>query len=97
MLSQTSAHLTDFNYLGNQTAVVPAPIGNLPAVSGSASNFAWDVPAYSINVLQFDLAPAGSAGTPPGSSVTTCSIASGAPISHISDVQSHAPTTTSWS
>lgn len=41
---QTSPHSTDFNYLGNQTAVVSVAIGNLPVVSGSASKFVWNMP-----------------------------------------------------
>src|SRR3954451_4397872 len=89
-----SAHLTDFNYLGNQTVVAPAPIGNLPSISGSASNFVWNVPAYSINVIQFDLSQAVSAGTNP-SPVANAS-ASSPLVSYTSDGQPQYPTTTLW-
>lgn len=44
-----------FNYKDNQTAIVPVPL-NLTSTSravGQAWN--WTVPAYSINVLQFNL------------------------------------------
>ena len=49
----TSAQLTDYNYLGNQTIVSPAPITGLPSNPGTT--FSWAVPAYSINVLQFNM------------------------------------------
>lgn len=49
----TAPSLTSFNYINNQTVVAPSPITNLPSPSGQAFN--WDVPAWSINVLQFSL------------------------------------------
>jgi hypothetical protein len=86
--------LTDFNYLGNQTAVIPAPIGDLPAVSGSASEFSWNVPAYSINVVQFDLSPAGSAGATASASITAGPSASSTAVSQMSDGEPQAATMT---
>lgn len=43
-----------FNFKNNQTAIVPkaALLGNSNTVGGVWS---WNVPAYSINVLQFDV------------------------------------------
>jgi len=49
----TAPSLTSFNYINNQTVVAPSAITNLPTPSGQAFN--WDVPAWSINVLQFSL------------------------------------------
>jgi len=43
-----------FNYLNNQTAIVPVAIDGLCS-DGGDGRFAWDVPAFSISVLQFDL------------------------------------------
>lgn len=47
-----------FNYVNNQTAVIPRPLGAngtaLPAKSSNGS-FIWNVPIHSITVLQFDL------------------------------------------
>lgn len=76
----TSTNLLAFNYLGNQTAVVPVPIANLsgPPAGTASSVFNWSVPAYSINVIQFDLAaappaPANHTQTPlPSLSSVTC-------------------------
>ncbi|KAK5941790.1 hypothetical protein PMZ80_005741 [Knufia obscura] len=49
----TAPSLSSFNYINNQTVVAPAPITNLPSFNGQT--FSWDVPAWSINVLQFSL------------------------------------------
>jgi alpha-N-arabinofuranosidase len=91
---QTSAHLSDFNYLGNQTAVVPTPIGNLPVISGSTSKFVWNVPAYSVNVIQFDLGAAASAVTTSSVSRTTSVSVGTAQVSQVSYGQPQAPTAT---
>ena len=49
----TAPSLTSFNYINNQSVVAPSPIMNLPSPSGQS--FSWDVPSWSINVLQFSL------------------------------------------
>ncbi|KAK5258904.1 hypothetical protein LTR20_005855 [Exophiala xenobiotica] len=57
----THADIGAFNYLGNATAVSPAPITNLPTAAAGAgqaegettSTFNWAVPPWSINVLEF--------------------------------------------
>lgn len=54
MLEQTSPNPTGYNYLNNQTAIVPVPIAGL-SVGGANGAFQWGVPAFSISVLQFDL------------------------------------------
>lgn len=50
--------ISGFNYVNNQTAIVPFPLGGngtaLPAKSSNGS-FIWNVPLHSITVLQFDL------------------------------------------
>lgn len=50
--------INGFNYVNNQTAIVPFPLGGngtaLPAKSSNGS-FIWNVPLHSITVLQFDL------------------------------------------
>lgn len=51
----TDPDLNAFNFRNNQTAVVPVPVTGLPAMGSGAKNFSWDVPAYSITVLQFDM------------------------------------------
>lgn len=51
--SITAPSLQSFNFLHNQTVVFPKAIEDLPAPSGNASQFVWNVPAFSINVLQF--------------------------------------------
>jgi len=50
----TYPDLNGYNYLNNQTAIVPKPIEGLSSHSGNGS-FEWDVPKFSISVLQFDL------------------------------------------
>ncbi|EMC94664.1 glycoside hydrolase family 51 protein [Baudoinia panamericana UAMH 10762] len=44
--------LNAFNYFGNPTAVVPQAIDGLGAF-GAQSVFSWQVPAYSVSVLEF--------------------------------------------
>ncbi|KAI6817140.1 glycoside hydrolase [Hortaea werneckii] len=55
----TGADLNSYNYIYNQTEVVPKPINftNAPVTYSSSSNgtFQWDVPRYSLNVLEFGL------------------------------------------
>lgn len=56
----TAPSLESFNYIDNQTVVTTSTITDLPtlsAQSGSGNNtkFMWGVPAFSINVLQFEL------------------------------------------
>lgn len=43
-----------FNFRNNQTAVVPRPLNLTAPVAGNGS-FVWNVPAYSITVLQVDV------------------------------------------
>lgn len=45
--------LESFNYVGNATTVSSKPISGLPSPSGQS--FTWDVPAWSVNVLEFGL------------------------------------------
>ncbi|KAL1637860.1 hypothetical protein SLS56_000417 [Neofusicoccum ribis] len=50
--------INGFNYVNNQTAIIPRPLGaNGTAVPAKSSNgsFIWNVPIHSITVLQFDL------------------------------------------
>lgn len=51
----TNPDVNGFNYRGNQTAITPQPI----ALPGNATvndrMVVWDVPAFSISVLQFDI------------------------------------------
>ncbi|KAL0259617.1 hypothetical protein SLS55_005354 [Diplodia seriata] len=51
-------NINGFNFVNNQTAIVPYPLGAngtaLPAKSSNGS-FIWNVPIHSITVLQFDL------------------------------------------
>ncbi|MCJ1359481.1 MAG: hypothetical protein MMC33_009483 [Icmadophila ericetorum] len=52
----TNSNSEGFNYFNNATAIVPAPISALPRpATGSNGNCTWNVPSFSINVLQFDL------------------------------------------
>lgn len=58
----TNEDLLAFNYVNNATAVVPVPIEGLPQGSNSTApygnstvSWTWEVPKWSINVLQFDL------------------------------------------
>ncbi|KAI9759757.1 MAG: hypothetical protein M4579_002142 [Chaenotheca gracillima] len=55
----TSGDQNDFNFRNNQTAVMPKPLDMANSSTGSASNgsadFDWNVPAFSITVLQFSL------------------------------------------
>ncbi|KAL1982903.1 hypothetical protein VTN96DRAFT_755 [Rasamsonia emersonii] len=50
----THPNLYGFNYLNNQTAIVPVP-ANITSPSKSQNRFDWDVPKYSVTVLQFDI------------------------------------------
>jgi len=50
----TAADLNSYNYINNQTEVVPAPINFNGSYSG-AGDFKWSVPKFSVSVLQFDL------------------------------------------
>ncbi|KAK3066493.1 hypothetical protein LTR53_017133, partial [Teratosphaeriaceae sp. CCFEE 6253] len=50
----TAADLNSYNYVYNQTEVVPKPLDLSGAECGNAS-FQWDVPRWSLTVLQFDL------------------------------------------
>jgi len=53
--------LNSYNYIDNKTQVVPLPIAGLSAGNGSAGGYAgssafqWEVPKFSLSVLQFDL------------------------------------------
>lgn len=55
----TGADLNSYNYVYNQTEVVPKPLNltNAPSAYGTGynSSFKWDVPRFSLTVLQFDL------------------------------------------
>ncbi|GAB7364183.1 hypothetical protein MBLNU230_g4734t1 [Neophaeotheca triangularis] len=52
----TASDLNAYNFINNQTEVVPAPIEiDQDAVRGEAGVFQWEVPRWSINVLQFQL------------------------------------------
>ncbi|KAI7082118.1 glycoside hydrolase [Hortaea werneckii] len=55
----TGADLNSYNYIYNQTEVIPKPINftNAPITYSPSSNgsFQWEVPRYSLNVLQFGL------------------------------------------
>ncbi|KAK0257074.1 hypothetical protein LTR91_001589 [Friedmanniomyces endolithicus] len=56
----TAADLNSYNYIYNQTEVVPKPLSipasaSTPASYGGAAKFQWDVPRFSLTVLQFDL------------------------------------------
>ena len=48
----TDADLDAFNYKDNATAVVPVPVAF--GAEGTPSSFSWDVPGWSVSVLQFD-------------------------------------------
>jgi len=45
-----------YNYKNNQTAIVPRPLNLSSPSCPENSVWKWDVPPYSITVLQFDLA-----------------------------------------
>lgn len=47
--------LNGYNYLNNQTEVVPVPLNISSTAHAANESWAWDVPAYSITVLQFQL------------------------------------------
>ncbi|KAK5733513.1 hypothetical protein LTR17_009630 [Elasticomyces elasticus] len=54
----TAADLNSYNYIYNQTEVVPKPLNistSAPAGYGEDAVFKWDVPRWSVTVLQFDL------------------------------------------
>ncbi|KAF2149048.1 glycoside hydrolase family 51 protein [Myriangium duriaei CBS 260.36] len=57
----TADDLNSYNYINNKTQVVPQPLDLSSAQSGSSgtygnsSTWAWQVPKFSINVLQFNL------------------------------------------
>lgn len=53
----TGADLNSYNYIYNQTEVVPQPlnISSAPSAYGKNGSFQWDVPRFSLTVLQFDL------------------------------------------
>ena len=55
-VGQTNENVNGFNYRNNATAIVPMP-ASIPAsaMAANGSSFSWDVPAFSITVLQFDL------------------------------------------
>jgi len=50
----TAVDLNSFNFIQNQTEVVPAPINFTAGYSG-AGDWTWSVPKFSVSVLQFDL------------------------------------------
>ena len=50
----TAPDLNDFNFRNNQTAVVPKPLDLPSNATTSNGTFVWNVPAFSITVLQFD-------------------------------------------
>ncbi|KAL9111959.1 MAG: hypothetical protein Q9227_003579 [Pyrenula ochraceoflavens] len=54
----TNPDLNAFNYKNNQTAVVPVPFTPGSSAAGNSTggtgNFEWDVPAFSISVVQFN-------------------------------------------
>ncbi|KAI9806545.1 MAG: hypothetical protein M1833_003732 [Piccolia ochrophora] len=50
-----TGELNDYNYKNNQTAVVPRPVNYTGETSNSDGVFSWEVPPYSLTVLQFDL------------------------------------------
>lgn len=50
----TARDLNSYNYVGNATEVVPRA-ADVGAVAGNGSDWSWDVPKFSITVLQFDL------------------------------------------
>ena len=52
-IEQTSPKLSDFNFVGNATAVSPTTITDLPGAG--SGKWTWAVPAWSINVLQFTI------------------------------------------
>ena len=53
-VSQTNPDILGFNFINNQTAIVPVPIEGLTVTgSDSGSSMNWDVPAHSINVIEF--------------------------------------------
>lgn len=54
----TPGDLNAFNYRNNATAVVPKPLSfgtSLGPYQANATRFSWEVPAYSIVVLQFQV------------------------------------------
>lgn len=44
-----------FNFVNNQTEVVPKPLALPASVAPNQTKFDWQVPAYSITVLQFQV------------------------------------------
>ena len=73
-----AASLQSYNYINNLTEVAPAPIANLPSPSGQT--FTWDVPAFSVNVLQFEVAQDAN-GQSQGTAVASSSSAPASPVS----------------
>lgn len=65
----TPGDLNAFNYFNNKTAIVPKAISGLEGFGINHGGwtgdhvFNWTVPAYSINVLQFDLSSHAENGT----------------------------------
>ena len=59
----TANDLNAYNYVGNETEVVPVPLVLDDTVAKAATNatngtgyaWTWDVPWFSITVLQFDI------------------------------------------
>ena len=56
----TAADLNSYNYVYNQTEVVPKPLNLTTGPSSSGRHggqaaFQWNVPRFSLTVLQFDL------------------------------------------
>lgn len=62
----TAVDLNSYNYINNKTEVVPVPLqlnsttpsagnGTVPYGNSSSSEWSWDVPKFSITVLQFNL------------------------------------------
>lgn len=51
----TADDLNAYNYVNNKTQVVPVETDLSCATSHGNGSWGWDVPAFSINVLQFDL------------------------------------------
>lgn len=49
----TSGSIYDANTRDTPSLVVPQTIDDLPSSGTNGTGFEWDVPAYSINVLQF--------------------------------------------
>lgn len=52
----TASDINAYNYVSNQTQVVPQPLTLNSTLAGAKNGrFIWDVPKWSITVLQFDL------------------------------------------